>query len=276
MNTHREIERYLSAAIFNLIHFLRDFAWTPIGILSFAKQNNSCYLSWHNLFSCRCGLHNLVRTRELWRKAVVKWKIRTYRCVPKGRHFECSDNFNFNCHCIAIIECEKRPGIRIVLGFSWWMCHCRTLLHYRYCNLNIVLVPTQSLEMRAFCFNWTFFFYLRIQEKERKTQTSVQFTTASNNIYYCNSSIEQSKKTINLRSYHLCALFLCALDFINSFSERGKNAQHTECIVLCKSTKCSNRVSYFCQLRSIYLFMMTKMNAKGNSRPIQHTQSITS
>lgn len=199
-----------------------------------------------------------------------------------------------------VSQCSQRSSFRMFRQFQFQLpLHCnhrmwkKTWNSYRFgiFMMNVPLSHTATLQILQFKHRFSanaiirdagvllqlnVFFYLRIQEKERKTQTSVQFTTASNNIYYCNSSIEQSKKTINLRSYHLCALFLCALDFINSFSERGKNAQHTECIVLCKSTKCSNRVSYFCQLRSIYLFMMTKMNAKGNSRPIQHTQSITS
>lgn len=52
MNTYRYAQRemYLSAAIFNLIHFLRDFAWTPSVIISFAKQSHFCYSNCHTFF----------------------------------------------------------------------------------------------------------------------------------------------------------------------------------------------------------------------------------
>lgn len=39
----------------------------------------------------------------------------------------------------------------------------------------------------------------------------------ANNINYRSNNIKQREKNVNLRSYHLCALLLCALDFTKSF-----------------------------------------------------------
>lgn len=112
INGNEWTERYLSAAIFNLIHFLRDFPWIPIGIFLFIVD----FISFN-------------RNEEL--RGV--WAVGLDTCVMKNSNIsECSQrssfrvfrHFQLSLHSYHITLEKKDKWIWIVLGFF--------MMHFTY------------------------------------------------------------------------------------------------------------------------------------------------